>query len=389
MSANRIVFFYLNAFLMAIAMTMGILTEPIYALRQFDASPLMLGLLGTSGAGAYSFCAFFAGRIVDRFGRRRWMVFGASSHVVLSLVLPSCPALWLFVVTAVLKFCLMGFFWPTLSSLLSLTTPRRSLSRAVGFFNISWCSGGVTGSTLCGWLYDHIGPTAPFYGSALLAGMVLLMISVLPIERTPADDSGAESPHPNGQRLLWQARILMMLCFFTNSLFVYIFPKLASLPELNLSAEVISRLHGLRVTFTLAIFILMALTARWHFRQWPLFICFAMLAASMVGMLGGRSAWHFVPSYIMAGTALGCGYALSIYYAMLSPKLKGAAMGTHESILSFGGMLGPIIGGTIVQLTGRPTDPFLWTVPVVLLVALVCLRLVRPRSAQSRSIPTG
>lgn len=382
----RFFYFYLPAFLVECALLCMWVAEPIHASRALGASPLALGVMGLASAG-YALVALLTGYLSDRTGRLRWMLLGAVMQIVMGLVLPLCRDRWSFITLCILHMTTLGFFWTPFMSRFSEATPPSRLSAALGLYNISWCSGGIVGSVLSGALYDRLGPAAPFYaGAAFMVLPVLIFIFC-----RPRPLAGGSHVHPvtspQAPLYLRQARLVMALAFFAVNLLVYIFPKLAEAPELRLSASQISLLHGTRMTATLLAFAAMGATVRWHFRAYPIQLCFGLLSGMMLLMVLLRAPGWFVLPFAAVGLATGLGYGLSAYYSMMAPTGKGSVVGKHEALLALGAMLGPVFGGLIMNASGQPRTPYLAALLPLALLWLVCLAIQRRLWMAERAQP--
>ena len=353
------------------------LAEPIFAMNQLHATPLQLGLMGMANGGGYALLAVAAGWISDRTGRRRWMLVGIASQIVILMILPHCRQVGWFIALAATHTTLLALFWPPFMSLFSETLPQERLSRALGRYNISWCLGGIIGSALSGRLYDRLGPAAPFhFGALVVFGTLLVHLCVHPGAKVPH-----ETPHtlerPRVAALMRQAWLLLIGNFFVVSLLMYLFPKLAETPRFSLGATFITSLHGLRMGAMLLTFAAMGATAHWHFRQWPVHVCFVLMLGMLALTALAEASWFFVIPFAFFGVTTGIAYGLSAYYSMLAPAGKGVLVGIHEMFLSSGSTLGPIFGGFMVWASGRPEAPFWAGLAPLALFWLLCVRLVQ------------
>ena len=371
---------FIPAFVTEAAMMTALLAEPIYAMEHFKASPLALGVLGMGNAGGYALLVIAAGWISDRTGRRRWMLLGTVSQIILGLLLPHVHRLGTFIALACAQMTLLAFFWPCYMSLISETTPHERLSRILSRWNMSWCSGAILGSALSGLLYDRVGPAAPFYvAAALVSVSLVIQLTVHPGPRVPAAAHGHHIDRPRVASLRRQAWLVVVANFFVIGLLIYLFPKLAEGPRYRLGATAISTLHGLRMGGMLLTFALMSLTARWHFRQWPVNLCFGLMLVMMALTAAAPAAWAFLAPFAIFGVTTGIAYGLSAYYSLLSPESRGAVVGIHEAFLSSGSTVGPIFGGWMIALTGRPEAPFWIGMAPIALLWWICQWLIPRR----------
>ncbi len=82
--------------------------------------------------------------------------------------------------------------------------------------------------------------------------------------------------------------------------------------------------------------------------------------------------------FVGVGVALGMANMLSIYYSTLEAE-KGANLGFHEALLALGATTGPIYGGLLMKITGRPAAAFwLGALPMAAVWAFHAMMRRRP-----------
>ena len=119
------------------------------------------------------------GRLADRAGRSRAVVWGMALASAGMWLLPLAGRGNLLVlgVAALLLGGSYAVSSPAWLALMSETAPRGSTGMAMGASETAQGAGLIIGPLLGGFLYDHVGPQAPFVGSAVLltAGTVFAM----------------------------------------------------------------------------------------------------------------------------------------------------------------------------------------------------------------------
>lgn len=112
-----------------------------------------------------------AGRMGDRFGRRRTYALGLGAVALLLLALPLCRSLW----TLMLDFVGIGlgyaFVLPAWNSMLLSLLPRDVRGAGLGVAMTIEGMGGVIGPLVGGFLWQWSNPSSPFY---LSGGLLLL-----------------------------------------------------------------------------------------------------------------------------------------------------------------------------------------------------------------------
>jgi MFS family permease len=83
----------------------------------------------------------------------------------------------------------------------------------------------------------------------------------------------------------------------------------------------------------------------WHFRRRYLFGAQALAAGGLLIIYFASSAFFFALALILIGLSTSLTYYSSLLYAIRLSTQKGRGTGSHESILSIGALIGPILGG--------------------------------------------
>ena len=135
----------------------------------------LAGLFFTIEAATMFISRFLAGRVGESWGYYRTLFVGVlvvgASFLLLGLV--QNTALFLF--TGALYGVGCGFVWPMFNVLCLVRAPAHNRGRALTTYNLSSDAGVGVGALLCGVIIDHFGYRAIFFGSAAVAGLVLLL----------------------------------------------------------------------------------------------------------------------------------------------------------------------------------------------------------------------
>jgi MFS family permease len=153
---------------------------------------LQLGLIGISQFVPLAALTLVTGMVADRVDRR-WIARGAALLQVLCAATLALLAYHgrttlhgLFAVAALLGVA-RAFAQPALQALSANLVPRAVLPGAIAMSSIGWQIGAVLGPPMGGYLYA-IGPAFPYAASALLFGVVLLMMGLIgPVPRAAID----------------------------------------------------------------------------------------------------------------------------------------------------------------------------------------------------------
>jgi MFS family permease len=123
----------------------------------------------------------------------------------------------------------------------------------------------------------------------------------------------------------------------------YQFPKLAR--ELGSSPQTVGLLVGcLGFSLFLGFFFLRG-SDLWHFRRRYLFGAQTLAAMGLLVITLSNSPLLFALALILIGLSVSVTYYSSLLYAVRLSQQKGRGTGFHESILSIGALVGPMLGG--------------------------------------------
>ena len=125
----------------------------------------------------YAAAAYPAGAISDRFDRTSLLGLGFVVLIVSDLVLGLASQLWAIGLGIALWGLHMGLTQGMLAALVADTTPERRRGTAYGLFNLVSGVAMLVASALAGFLWDRVGPQAPFLGGAIFAFVALMLLS--------------------------------------------------------------------------------------------------------------------------------------------------------------------------------------------------------------------
>ena len=191
--------FFVCVFLMDFGGGVGVLAVPLLA-TAMDASPALLGYIGTAGGLGYVAMAALAGRLSDRIGRTALPLIGAVCLSLLFFVYPWLPAPVYMIPLALVIGVAWGFFWPPMESWIADVFEGPHLTRALSGFNVSWSTGSTIGMFLAGYLFAAA-RWLPFLVAMIVPLLVAATLTRLPRptrESTPQttnDSSVSPSPH--------------------------------------------------------------------------------------------------------------------------------------------------------------------------------------------------
>jgi MFS family permease len=118
------------------------------------------------------------GRLSDRHGRMRPLLFGLVTSTALSLALPWLDLRWSFPVLVCCTGLAYGVFWTPGMALLADGIEHVGLSYAYGFtlLDLAWAPGNALGSVAGGLLAQATSDAVPYLGGAVLCGITLAVV---------------------------------------------------------------------------------------------------------------------------------------------------------------------------------------------------------------------
>jgi MFS transporter, DHA1 family, solute carrier family 18 (vesicular amine transporter), member 1/2 len=330
---------------------------PRYA-RDLALNPMQVGILFGSYAVALLLATFPVAILTDRHGRKAVMLWGLAGLAVTTLVFAVSNQYWLLVLARFLQGIAGSATWLPGMALLADHFPAESRGKAMGTAFAAANLGVLIGPPLSGLLDQHVGPSAPFLlGAGLVALDAAGRAFLLPVE---APDRGPRLPIRQllanpvirlfaGAMALGSALWALLestlpldldhrlglspsrigLCFAATAL-AHTFTS----PLIGRLSDRIGRLRVLRMGLVLVMFLLplpVLLPKAW------------MVVLAMMGL--GATA-----SFIMSP----CSPAVADQVERQGSQSFASAFSILNLAYSVGLMLGPLLGGALVQGLGLP-----------------------------------
>ncbi len=356
---------------------------PLYAER-FGASPLTIGLLLGIYSAMQLIFAPLLGRISDRVGRRPVLLLSVLGTAAGFLLMGMAQVLWLLFVARVIDGVTGGNISTALAYIADVSPPE-DRSRRMGLVGAAFGIGFVIGPALGG-LLSRVSPGAPFLFAAALslvnaAAIALFLPESLPAERRRQ----AKEPslvwalfrEGNGRSL----RTVVATYFLTTAAFSLLTATYPLFTE---------RRFGYGAAQNGALFayqgflgaVIQGGLLGWLIR---LFGDRILVVAGLVLLTGGlltlpMSVTPALLFAVTAGVAIGHGLVASTLNGLASKTVRseaqGQVFGIMQSAASFARIVGPVLGGWLLNvdldrqsaLLGR--SPY-WVGAVVMVVALI------------------
>ena len=310
------------------------------------ANPIELGLIGSVTSAVHMGLAHRMGPFSDRFGRRRLILIAPLLIALSALIAAITDQVKVILMLSALNGVCLSLFWPPLQAWVAELQTGSGLARNIGTLNMAWTAAYLVGPIASGFLFS-LQPRLPFLFAAAMAVLLfgLGYTSIhdrvgAAVEREPHPHAETRGRHRNFLYAVWIANFTSWFMLGNTR---YQFPNLAT--ELGTGPQVIGVLMGcLGFSLFLGFFVLRASTL-WHFRKRYLFGAQALGAVGILIIFFASKASWFALALFLVGLSASVTYYSSLLYAVRLSAEKGKGTGRHESILSMGALLGPLLGG--------------------------------------------
>ncbi|HAA74816.1 TPA: hypothetical protein DCE37_06845 [Candidatus Latescibacteria bacterium] len=344
-----------------------------------------LGLIGATGAAAYTICCLATGGLLKRWPHQRTAALSAGG-VLLCLFSYTLArnVIHIAMVAGAIGLSLSAF-WPTLQSWLAEGHDRARLIRILGTFNICWGAGMMIGPALGGRLYTS-DPHLPFQ---IAAGIVFCVFALLVLARpsSPPDEPADIAPISGvDRRFLTISWIANFATFFSTGLVRSLFPKYAT--DSGIDPALLGNLMGLIGLAQIVSFYLISRTQWWENRLAPM-VCVQVFGAGGLFLMSiADGVWLFAASLCSVGLLIGATFTWSMFYSLRSPSESRARAGIHEAIVGSGFLFGPLLGGLAAEHLGAST-PYRLGAATILLGAVVATIIIRRQVTHPAVQPTN
>ena len=368
---------YVSVFLMRFSFGLVLFTLPIFLPRR-EFSNFAVGIIAAAYPVAETFCGPLVGFLIDRLGRRRWVYSGLtlSTAALLAFTLNTDIG-YLVVVHAVQGIAAAMIIVSTLTMVtdVSNTTNR---GREMGVYDFANLGGYMVGILAAGILTRVGSGTAPFYFAAALA-TVGAIFAYFKVEETKwVGRRNALSPVQTLRLLLGNRRAAAMFPIWL-AITTFVGVALTFGPRLGPSPFLTSLVFG-------GIVLALAITQ-------PLFGYLSdkygrdkLMMLGLVSLIGLfytainmlRSRIGFWTGVAFLGVfGIGClafpPAALASLGDLAPERSRGTTMGAYSVVISFGTIIGPLLGGYLLDRYGMGS---LFYAGLVILIGALTLSIL-------------
>jgi len=352
------------------SMGIGILAPilPSY-IDQFSVSALLLGIIFGSYSAARTLLMPTIGRLSDRFGRRRFILSGLLLFTVASPLYSIAANPFQLIVVRFTHGIAGAMLMPVAMSAIGDLTPRGKEGFIMGSFTSAFFAGLGFGPLIGGYMRDMYSMTAAFYSMGALSLFALLFTLValprLPAGEGPEDLSsgrqGEEGRPKVPKNVLLDPALLGLLFFrFTRAIgigLVWVILPLFAMKSLGITALQVGLLLSANTFITT---LLQSPTGHLSDRigHRKSLAGGSILACTAVASIAWARDFN---DLLYASVVLGLAGALivpagsALAVSLGRTRGMGRTMGLYNSSLSLGTMLGPVLGGALLDLAGVRT----------------------------------
>lgn len=339
---------YVTIFLTATGLGTTTFLLPVYA-ETLGASYTDLGLIGAIGNVFYTVLTLICGYLLDRYEKvNLYTVFTVIGGFTMVLFSFASNIIQIIGVRALLGLA-AATFWVTASTLTAEISPKNEITQSLGKYNLAWVIGFTVGPYGGGIISNLYGFKVFFISQA-----VLILISLILVMTKIRGRIELLNPQRHDKATLKELKPLTLsyitLIPFTLVLGIY----MAIIPGHMKVVGLTSSMIGLLLTITNGVRGLMFMNierlTKWG--TWKSILTASLfMGLSMFLVRNGNNALSFgIPlAFYGAGSGIMTPVALDFISKRTPERLRGTAMGVHESIYGIGMCLGPLIGGFIAD----------------------------------------
>lgn len=328
----------------------------LYAL-ELGATPFVVGFLFATYSIFPALLAVFAGRLADRYGARRLILFGACGLMIGLLVPFVVPGLAFLFVSAVVIGLSYIFYVVAVQSLVGAIGEGAARTRNYSIFSIGVALTALLGPTSAGFAIDLVGHRATYL---LLAVLPLLPIAAVAFVPRLLPDAAKRAKPQTGQRFseLWRnvplRRALITAGIVETGLELINFVVPIYGRSIGLSASLIGIVIGCYAAAILIVRALVPRLSRLSSEERVLSVSLTLAALTCLAFPWATTFATLALLVFVLGLGLGCGSPLSLVlaYNRSPPDRSGEAIGIRHTVTKATEVMMPVLFGTLGTAIG-------------------------------------
>jgi MFS family permease len=352
-------------------------TLPIF-LPRHEFSNFAVGVIAAAYPVAETICGPLVGYLVDRLGRRRWIYLGLAVSTIALFVFPLNREIPYLVAVHAVQGVAAAMIIVSSLTMVTDASNTRNRGKEMGVYDFANLGGYMVGILAAGILTRLASTTSPFYFAAALAAAGAIFAYFKVEETRSFDKRNTLSPIETLKLLLEDRRAAAMFPIWL-AITTIVGVALTFGPRFGPSPFLTSIFFGgsvLVLAVTQPLF--GHLSDRYGRDKLMMFGLLSILGLfyTAISMLRGRLGfWIGAPFLIVFG--LGCfafpPAALASLGDLAPERSRGTTMGVYSVVISFGTIIGPLVGGFLLDRYG-PTS--LFYVGLVVLIGALGLAIL-------------
>ncbi len=337
-------------------LAIGILTLGLifYMRDRFALGPQIIGIFASSYTVAYFLGCMFLKRPVSRLRPRHAVEIASLGMMGFGGLIAVVPTVWMAFVCYMLYGLSMSLFWPPIMGWLTRGLEGQQLSRTISSFNISWSIGIIIAPYIAGLLTER-NTTYPVYVSSGIMLLIFIIIAAATLLVPSIRATASSKEHTSDTLQEDHSTPLRYICwiglfsgYFIFGITMNIFPIYAR-DILHYSESFIGLLLLVRGLLTTIAFMLIGRFLWWHYNKIQIYMIQVLLFGICLVGAYAVTVPMFLLFFFLFGIVFAGIYTNSIFHGAAGSIDRESRMAMHESILTFGVVLGSAMGGTLYQ----------------------------------------
>ncbi|MDX1596102.1 MAG: MFS transporter [Nitrosopumilaceae archaeon] len=355
-----LIFVFITALIIGVSYGMHGPVLPVFAKNDIGANYSELGFIGFANFIPYMFIPLFVGVLLDRFNNGYLLALGAminSSSIYLLSVAQSVPEIMAFrIMTGIAH----AFFWPPCQSIISnISTDKtrvRNLSLFTMFFVIGFMIGPLAGSILL----EDVNTT--YRVLFQITGFVLAtaIISAILVSKRNITNNQENFSFAALKEIRKFPTIVILVIFFTATFGIILSIYPAFLDDSGMSDNDI-----LLIYFVFGISRVVTLVFGGKLSKitsTALVACALTVAGGLLFSVIAETTLEFSVAMLLMGFGFGVfsPLTLGVVLSRTRKAISGKVIGSYETVFGIGWVVGPTIGGPLIESYGNEAAYFVF-----------------------------